>query len=449
MAAGTLSAPDPDQLSQPPPAMPPIQGAPAPLAATPSQPASPGAGAPQQGPPAPTGTLGAQPNGIENARQKGQINTGPKAEFDPKKLATAQTTLDLINAMKPQSRTDYMDWWQKQHGDIDEKYDQLKQSIGARPSDDEPQTQKEKFAALLEFGLHLMKGTAAAVGSSNQAAPLANAVSDSVEDAQKSHQASITAAQGQYDTQANAIEEQRQKELQGIGTPAAAMKEQTDVNRQDAENLKDTASAYKDVDSTLSEKGTPPAKTYSTGQDGGLYSLEPDESGNPVAKPVMGIDGKPYRGSVLGRATGSGIAPKDTAQIRNYNYLTSVLKVDPNTANTIAFRPPTGNSLKDHASIYKAAMTATMGDTDKAKAAADQYVLDNYGAGELSRATAPAIPPAAKPGGAPTGGPPPQALQGLKPGMARALKGPDGTVSKWTVDIEGNPIRVGATAPIQ
>ena len=136
MAAGTIAPPDLDDTATP--TMPPIQGAPAPLAqASPSQPASPGAGATpvaQQGPPAPLPGTAPAANGITNQPQKGQINTGPTAEFDPKKLAKVKTTLDLLNAMKPTSRTDYMDWWEwKQHGDINDKYDALQKSIGQRP----------------------------------------------------------------------------------------------------------------------------------------------------------------------------------------------------------------------------------------------------------------------------------------------------------------------------
>lgn len=445
MAAGTIAPPDPTDMATP--TMPPIQGAPAPLAqASPSQAASPGAGASPVAPQAqPTGLPGAapaQPNAVTNQPQKGQINTGPTAEFDPKKLAKVKTTLDLLNAMKPASRTDYMDWWEKQHGDINDKYDNLKQQIGARPSDDEPQTKKEKFAALLEFGLHLMKNSAGAVGSSNQAAPLANALSDTVHDQQATHQANIAAKQKTYDTNANAIEDARSEELKGIGTPAAAMKEQADQNHQDSENLKDTASAYKDVSSTLDEdEKHPEPATYSTGQDGHLYSIGRDANGNPQAKPVLGIDGKPYQGQVLGRATGSGVAQKDTAQIRNYKYLTGVLGMDENSANSVAFKAKSGNAMQDHKDVYKSIMSATMGDTDKAKTGADQYIIDNYGAGALSRATAPMVPPQ-KPGGGAIGAPPPQALQGLKPGTVRDF----GTKGKWTTDIEGNPVRVGASA---
>lgn len=448
MAAGTIAPPDPTDTTTP--TMPPIQGAPAPLAqASPSQPASPGAGASPVAPQAqPTGLPGAapaSPNAVTNQPQKGQINTGPTAEFDPKKLAKVKTTLDLLNAMKPASRTDYMDWWEKQHGDINDKYDNLQKQIGARPDDDQPSTKKEKFAALLEFGLHLMKNNAAAVGSSNQAAPLANALSDSVEGAQTAHQAAITKSQGAYDTQANAIEDARQSELKGIGTPAAAMKEQADLNTKDTTNLKNTAAAYKDVSSTLDEaEKHPEPSTYSTGADGHLYSIGHDANGNPQAKPVLGIDGKPYQGQVLGRATGSGVAQKDTAQIRNYKYLTGVLQMDENTANGIAFKAKTGNSLQDHKDVYKAIMTATMGDTDKAKTGADQYIIDNYGAGALSTATRPMVPPQ-KPGGGAIGAPPPNAIQGLKPGTVRDF----GAKGKWTVDIDGNPVRVGASSAIQ
>jgi hypothetical protein len=440
MAAGIVAPPDPQDSIENPPTLPPIEGAPPQATASPSAPATPGAGAPGSTP----AKTQMQQDGVFNPpAQKGQIPTGPQAEFDPKKLAKVKTTLDLLNAMKPQSRSDYMDWWQKQHGDINDRYDSLKAQIGARPSDDEPQTRKEKFAALLEFGLHLMKNSAAP--SQNQGAVLESTLSDSVEDAQKQHQANIQGKQQAYDAQAQAIESAREKDLEGIGTPAAAMKTQADLSRQDTENLKDRAAAYKDVSQTLDEQERAQGpKTYSTGKDGNLYSLEPDENGNPRAKPVLGIDGKPFNGRVLGRDTGSGIDKDDTAQIRNLKFLTGVLGVDPDRAANIAFKPKTNDPMKDHADVYKSIMTATMGDTDKAKTGADQYIIDNYGAGALSRATAPVVPPQ-KPQGGPIGVPPPQALQGLKPGMVRDF-GPKG---KWTVGIDGTPKLVGASAPLQ
>jgi hypothetical protein len=444
MAAGTLAPLD--DVDAPAPTMAPIQGAPPPLAgASPSQPAAPGAGAaplqelpqgtPGQAPATPGAAPAQTPGGIEDQPQKKQIPTGPKVKFDPDKLAKVQTTLDLMNAMTPKSSTAYMDWWEKQHGDIDDRYSALQKDLGARPEDEQDYSRKEKFAALLEFGLHLMK--ASATPSTNQGGALLGTLSDSVDKAQAAHTAGIQAQQSQ------AIEDAKQEELKGIGTPAAAMKQQADMNRQDIENLKDRASAYKDVSASLDEdKKASGPKTYSTGKDGALYSLEPDENGNPVAKPVLGIDGKPFTGRVLGRESGSGVDKGDTAAIRNQKYLTGVLGVDANTATQIAFRPTTGNALKDHAAVYKSVLSATMGDTDKAKMAADQYIIDNYGAGELSRATAPVVPPRGAGGAAVT--PPPSALQGLKPGMVRDF----GANGKWTVGIDGTPQRVGASAPL-
>jgi hypothetical protein len=428
MAAGTIEQePDAGTPDPSPPQMPPIQGAPAPLAASPSQPVTPGAGTPG---------LAAQPQGgiaQGTGNTKGEIPTPDVVpKYDAKKLAKAQTTLDLLNAMKPASRTDYMDWWQKQHGAIDEKYDNMKTQIGARPSDDEPQTQKEKFAALLEFGLHLMKNSAPA--STNQGAVLAGTISDSTDAANQAHQANIQGKQKGYDAEANAIESARDEEQKGIGTPAAAQKEQADQNRKASENLKDTASAFKSTtDATTAKASAMGTPTYIQRPDGSILLASRDEDGKPVTQPLTGIDGKPVIGKVLGRNAGSGIdkGGEDPAAVRTYKYATQVMGIDKNAAAPILGIKPSGKPHADHASVYKSVMTATMGDDEKAKRIADQYVLDNYGAGAIPRENASPVPT--------PGVPPTQALADLKQGMVRDF----GANGKWTVGIDGKPVRVG------
>jgi hypothetical protein len=426
MAAGTI-APDTDAFdNQPAPSLGPVQGAPAPLAASPSQPASPGAGAtpPLAGQPAQGGI--AQGTG----NNKGEIATPQvKLKFDNDKLVKAKTTLDVLNAATASSRKQYMDWWQQQHGDIDDKYDNMKAQLGARPSDDEPQTKKEKFAALLEFGLHLMKNSSAA--TTNQGAVTTGTLSDEHDAMDKAHQDNIASAQKDYDTQAAGIETQRAAAQKGIGTPADAMKASSEQAKGDSAAVKDQASALKsinDVDTTkASSLGTP---TYAVGPGGVIHSISRDADGHAHAEPVTGIDGKPFQGKVLGREAGSGIdkSNQDPAAVRTHKYLTNVLGVDPDTAAKVAFKPKTGNPNADHAAIYKSVMQATMGDDEKAKRVADQYVLDQYGAKGLSDANAPLIPDR----------PPPAALQGLKPGLVRDF----GAKGKWTLGIDGKPIKV-------
>lgn len=432
MAAGSTLAPtdDPPDIPVTQPTLPPIQGAPptAPpaAAASPSQPTAPGLGTPPvQGIAQGTGT------------GKGEIPTPDvQLKFNPDKLAKAQTTLDLLNAATSSSRKQYMDWWQKQHGDIDDKYDQLKQKIGARPSDDEPQTTKEKFAALLEFGLHLMKNSAPA--STNQGAVLAGTLSDSMDSMGQAHQANIAAKQKAYDTQASDIESAREEEQKGIGTPAAAMKASSDQAKGDAAAVKDQASALKsinDVDTTkASALGAP---TYATGPGGVIHAIVRNEDGTASAKPVTGIDGKPFVGQVLGREAGSGInkGGQDPAAVRTYKYATQVMGMDKNAAAPILGVKPSGKPQADHAAVYRSVMNATMGDDEKAKRVADQYVLDNYGAGAIPRANATPIPVT----------PPPAALQGLKQGQVRHFPNGD-----YTVGIDGKPVRVtGGSQTIQ
>jgi hypothetical protein len=424
MAAGTI-APDPDLSDVQQPSMPPIQGGQPPgPAASPSQPAAPGAGAaPPLSQPQPGRT-------IQQGTGKGEIATPDvKPEYDPKKLAKAQTTLDLLNAMKPQSRTDYMDWWQKQHGDIDEKYDNMKSQMGARPSDDEPQTKKEKFAALLEFGLHLMKASAPA--TTNQGAVLAGVMSDQHD----ANQGQIADKQKAYDTQAQGIETARAKEQAGIGTPAAAMAAQEKRNLDETTETKNVAGAFKDIaGATATKSAGMGAATYAVGPGGVIHTLVRDEDGHAHAEPVTGIDGKPFQGRVLGKEAGSGIdkSNQDPAAVRTHKYLTNVLGMDQDTAAKIAFKPKTGSVNADHAAIYKSVMQATMGDDEKAKRVADQYILDQYGAGAVTKANAPIVQPGNKP--------PPQALQGLKPGMVRDF----GAQGKWTIGIDGQPTQVSS-----
>jgi hypothetical protein len=429
MAAGTLAPPD-DSSNQIQAADPSNLVAPIPQG-TQAAPAAPGAPAAPLDPNAP-----AQPNDITNGK-KGVVATPTVVpQYDPKKLAKANTTLDLLNAMKPQSRTDYMDWWEKQHGDIDDKYDALKAKIGARPSDDEPQNKKEKFAALLEFGLHLMKASAAP--SKTQGAVLSSTLSDSVDQAGAAHAQNIAGQQKAYDANSNAIEEQRDAELKGIGTPAQAQAAQSTQNKNYASETKDNATAFKDLsDATTTKASSLGAPVYATDPTGTLHSVVRQDDGTAKASPVLGIDGKPFQGKVLGRESGSGIdkSAQDTAAIRNQKYLTGVLGIDAGTAAQVAFKPKTGNPTSDHLAVYKSVMGASMGDEDKAKRAADQYVLENYGAGAIPKQNAPLTS-----GG---GTPPPEALAGLKSGQARTLRAPDGTLSQWTLGIDGKPVRVG------
>ena len=418
MAAGTL----PDLPDQQTPSMPPIQGGP-PTAPPPAQPQTPG-GPPSLGTPAPGGIA----QGTGNT--KGEVPTPDvQMKFKPDKLAKAQTTLDVLNAATAASRKEYMDWWEKQHGDIDDRYDHLKSQIGARPSDDEPQSKKEKFAALLEFGLHLMKNSAQA--STNQGAVLSGTLSDEHDAMNKAHQDSIAKAQGQYDTQAAAIESGRAEEQKGIGTPAAAMKASDDQAKTAATATKEQAQGLKAINDVDTQKASSMgAPTYVTHPDNTLHQLIRDADGHTHEEPVLNLDGKPAVGRVLGRTTGSGIdkSGQDPAAVRTFKYATGVLGMDKNTAAPILGIKPTGKPQADHASVYKAVMTATSGDDEKAKRVADQYTLDNYGAGALAHANEPPLPEQ----------PSAQALQGLKAGETRHF----GAKGDWTMGLNGKPRRV-------
>jgi len=435
MAAGAAIQPDdvtlPDQST---PTLGPVQGG---AAAPPQQPPAgiSAGGQSVQGPPVPGTAPGStSKGGIDQGagNQKGEIKTPDvQMQFNNDKLAKAQTTLDVLNAATAKSLNQYMNSWENQHGDIDQRYDQLKNQLGARPSEEEPQTKKEKFAALLEFGLHLTKASAPA--STNQGAALENTLSDSVEAYQKAPADKLAQQQQEYDQQSNAIESARQEAQKGIGSPAQAQMASAEIADKESTDTKNQASALKDLaaaDETKASAQGP--QTYAVDKAGTVHQISRDENGNPVAKPVTGIDGKPFQGRVLGKETGSGVDKGDPAQMRTYKYATQVLGIDKNDAAPILGLKKTGNPTADHASVYKATLSATMGDEDKAKRVADQYVLDNYGAGAISRATAAPVP---------TNQPPPQALKGLTPGSGQYLD--FGAKGKWTLGIDGRPVQVG------
>lgn len=384
----------------------------------------------------------AQP-GIGQQPQKKQIDTGPQVQFDPKKLAKVQTAQDLVEAMRPKSRTEYLDWWEKTHGDIDDKYDNMQKQLGERPTD-EGLTRQEKFAGLLQFGLHLMKASSAP--TTNQGGVLAGQLSDSVDSMNAAHQANIKGQQSSYDASSNAIENARQQEQKSIGTAADARKGQMQSDKDYASETKDNASAFKDVSDALNTKQSAlgPA-TYSAGPDGTLHSINRDpDTGQAVAQPVLGIDGKPYKGKVLGREAGSGIDKGDPKEVRIHKYLTSVLGIDPDKSAKIAFKAKTGDPTADKLGVYKAVLAATGGDQRTADLAGNNWVMENYGPGAVARSNAPLISPQGD--SAPTA----QALAGLKPGMTRDF----GSKGVWTLGLDGTPrlMRMpggGSTNPIQ
>jgi hypothetical protein len=405
--------------------------------APPAAQASAGGTAPGSAAPAsPTPALApatAATNGIEGQPQKKQIPTGPKVEFDPKKLAKVQTPEDLVDAMRPKSRTDYLDWWEKTHGDIDEKYDNLQKQLGQRP-EDEGLTRSEKFAALLQFGLHLMKNSS--TPTPNQGSVLTGTLSDEYDAMQKAHQDNVAAQQKDYDTQANAIEQGRQAALKGIGTPAQAMAGQQASDKAYAQETKDNAAALKSAKDVLTDKQSALGPvTYSTDPKGNLVSLVRDpKTGATTAEPVLTIDGKPYQGKVLGRETGSGVEKGDPAAVKTQKYLMSLGYTESDATN-IAMKPKTNNPNADWISVYKSAIQANGGDDASAKHVADIAILNNYGAGALAQVNKPLVPSSGK--YAPPQ-PPDSVVQGMKPGMVYDF----GDKGKWMKGLDGKPVLV-------
>ena len=114
----------------------------------------------------------------------------------------------------------------------------------------------------------------------------------------------------------------------------------------------------------------------------------------------------------------------------------------------IAFKAKSGNPMADHTAIYKSIMSATMGDTDKSEdRRGSVHHRQLRGGCSLEGDRADGATPQRGRRAVPPGAPPPQALQGLKPGMVRDF-GPN--KGKWSPStLMAIQSEVGASAALQ
>lgn len=184
------------------------------------------------------------------AGQRGSIPIMPegfKFDLDQGKAASAKTPGDLVDAMKPASRREYMGWWEQQNGAINDQFNTMLQKLGQRPSDVGKLSRKEKFAALMDFGFQLMaaSGSKRSGGQGNNlGAAMAVAAGNTVGGIENRRQGAIS----QFDQQAQAIETGRQGALKNLGTQGDAMKAQSQIDRDDAAIEKDRGYGNEVVD---------------------------------------------------------------------------------------------------------------------------------------------------------------------------------------------------------
>jgi hypothetical protein len=349
---------DQSQVEQPQ-AQPPAQLAAAPRTtidegapAAPAAPVSPAAAA------APTGQapkkMGAQPDF--------------KPEFDD--LEGAKSFGDVMKAMKPASRSEYMDWWEGQYGSINTKWDALQSELGQRPDPKGKLSRKEKFQLLMEFGLELMRASQPGQDQGGGATTAAyNAV--------RNTQAERKGDQRDFDVKTQLIQQGRQRDLTQIGNRGQAMAAQSKMETDLTTRAKNEAIANR------------PQKKQTLATDQGVMDISGDKPQR------MTIDGQPLTNLKVGKSGGR-VPDTRPAEQKKYEHLLT-LKVPPEVARRIAYRQTSGNPLKDRKDVYNAVVRANGGDTEAATAAAQEFVDTSYGPGAMDAARTPEIDQTAGP----------------------------------------------------
>jgi hypothetical protein len=323
----------------------------------------------------------APPSNLEvQPQEKSKIPVGPpgfKPEFDEEKLKTAKTAADLFQAMRKESATDYMGWWEKQYGDIDSKYQQVLKELGDRPDPKRRLDKREQFEFLMEFGLNMLRNSSTGDPRDGE-----NAAARSIYDTARSKQGQRQEEVERYDALSAQAKKSRAADLESIGNRGEAMSKQAGINRDLAGTAKDLAPPK--------EAGR--NKQIITGIDDTVYTLGDENN----AEPVMGIDGKPIKGRVGGRngTAGSGTDTRPSQQ-KQYEHLLT-LGIPKEAAVRIAYRQNSGDPIKDYKDIYRTTMTATVGDEAAARRAADAYVGFVYGDEAVAKAAQGTIIPQRK-----------------------------------------------------
>jgi len=382
-----------------------------------------------------------QPGNLDPTGGKPQLPTldHSKLKYDPEKLKNAQNTLDVLDAMRPKSRGEYMSAWEKQYGAINDHFDNLQQQLGTRPTD-EGMSKKEKFAALLEFGLHLMKNSAAP--SQNQGGVLVGTLSDSIDGMNSKHQALVGGEQSAYDTKQQAINSGRAGELKALGTLPTAIDKQSQVDYRGAQAAKDNAGAIKDLNG-----GNPMIVVDDKGQQW------EKQGGEDAWKKSVGIDGKPITrpigtGSRGGSAHTSvyeeslheydkrnplseGASPQEKS---DHDKAALAYAKGKTTIDSNLYEKARGLALRSVGSRSTYPGTNDEYDRELRSETADTY--DRIAGGSPNNMGGPRTPAVISPhAAAPVTPPAPAALMGLKPGFQRHMS--DGSV--WTIGIDGKP----------
>lgn len=290
-----------------------------------------------------------------------------KVEYKKGGLKNVKSVDDVINAMKPKSQAKYMDWWEEQHGSINDRFNQLQQELGQRPNPDADLSRKDQFRMLMEFGIELM----ARAGAGEQGAggkAFANAYGNS-----RDRQALKTA---DHDARSQLIEKGRQDSQKQIGSYGDALKGQSDIDQNEVQ-MREAEGRMKNANRR---------KPEIINSDQGTYDYDTESM---EATPITGIDGKPLTNKEVGSRGGSAAARDSrTANQKNIEDLTQ-RGVPEQLALDIVYRRIT-DPKKAWNDIYRDRRRQYASETE-AKEEADRIMSRFYGDDWETGATTPKI----------------------------------------------------------
>lgn len=171
---------------------------------------------------------------------------GFQFKFDEKKLETAKSPTDYVDAMKPTSRNTYLNWYEKQFGSINAQHDNMLQQIGVKPDPDRKLSRKEKWTALMEFGINLIKSSQSRQQGGqgdNLGSALAVAAGNTVAGLDARRQGEVS----QFDERRQGVEASRQAQLKNLGSYGDALKSQADIDADEATQGRQNLGAILDI----------------------------------------------------------------------------------------------------------------------------------------------------------------------------------------------------------
>lgn len=325
---------------------------------------------------------------------------------------------DVFDAMKPKVQSKYMDWWEQQHGEIDQRYDQLQQQLGQRPDPNRDPTRKEQFQTLMDFGISLLQHSGRNGGAygndGNGVAATGDALRTAL-DNQKQRQQTDT---NNYDAQTAKIQAAKQADLKDIGNYGQATREDASIN------LDMTRQAVAEMSALKAPKTSQPTTRQLS--DGTQVDYDPDTK---TWNPSVDKNGKPI-GKVMEGSTGKGGSLKQSAVVQQVNDMVAHGVSYETALNTVYHVKPGMDPRKTYQAVYNTERKAGA-EPDDARQTAQSTTDQLHGVGAIQRAAAHDSQTMI-----PTNAPPVNTLQAGK--VTKYANG-----QSWTLGPDGQPKQVG------